>query len=256
MAFVCIALGVLTAGAPTTLAQSAASGAQTSKPAPKPTEQSGTQTAKPPAKPAGQSGAKPPAKTAATAKPAGPSAALKTPSKLKDIAPATYKVNLDTSAGPVVIEVTRAWAPKAADRFYNLVKYGFYDGDRFFRVVPNFMVQFGMHGDPKIQAVWQNANIPDEPTTQSNKRGYITFANAGPNTRSTQVFINFKDNTFLDTRNFTPFGQVATGMEFVDKINAEYGERPEQGKIAGSGNAYLNKEFPRLDYIKKATIVK
>jgi peptidyl-prolyl cis-trans isomerase A (cyclophilin A) len=255
MAFVCMALGVLTAGAPVALAQTAGSGTQAAKPAPKPTTQSGTQTAKPPAKPAGQSGAKPPAKTAATAKPASASAMLKTPSKLKEVAPATYKVNFETSAGPVVLEITRAWAPKAADRFYNLVKYGFYDGARFFRVIPNFMAQFGMNGDPKIQAVWQDANIPDEPTTQSNKRGTISFANAGPNTRSTQAFINFRDNTQLD-RSFVPFGLVTSGMEFVDKINAEYREEPQQGKIAGSGNAYLIKEFPRLDYIKKATIVK
>src|SRR3954466_8701141 len=245
-----VALAVLIASP--ALAQTGQAGAQTSKPPAKatqpPAKTPGT-TAKPPAKA--------PAKPAATAAtPAAPSAALLTPAKLKEVAPATYQVSLDTSAGPVVITVTRAWAPKGADRFYNLVKHGYYDGTRFFRVVPNFMVQFGINGNPKIQSAWLEADIPDDPTTQSNKRGYVTFANRGPNSRSTQVFINFKDNSFLDTRNFTPFGQVTTGMEFVDKINSEYGENPDQGKIQGSGNAYLNKEFPRLDYIKKATIVK
>jgi peptidyl-prolyl cis-trans isomerase A (cyclophilin A) len=122
-------------------------------------------------------------------------------------------------------------------------------------VLPNFMVQFGMNGDPSIQGPWRNANITDEPITQSNKRGTMTFANAGPNTRSSQVFINFKDNSFLDDR-FAPFGEIESGMEAVDKINAEYRERPDQGRIQTEGNAYLMKAFPRLDYVKKATIVK
>ncbi|HEX9366167.1 MAG TPA: peptidylprolyl isomerase [Vicinamibacterales bacterium] len=160
----------------------------------------------------------------------------------------------DTSAGPFVVLVHRAWAPKGADRFYNLVKYGFFDNCRFFRVVPNFMVQFGINGDPAVQDHWRDANITDDPSTQNNKRGTMTFANAGPSSRSSQVFINFIDNTFLDTRAFAPFGEVVSGMEAVDKINAEYGEKPDQGAIQQQGNGYLLKAFPRLDYVKKARI--
>ena len=158
-----------------------------------------------------------------------------------------------------VVEVTRAWAPKGADRFYNLVKYGYFDGNRFFRVVKNFMVQFGINGDPKLNEVWREANLIDDPVTQSNKRGLVTFAKTGaPNSRSTQVFINFKDNSFLDPQAFAPFGQVVSGMEVVDKLNGEYGEQPSQmqGQIQSGGNAFLAKSFPRLDYIKKATIEK
>lgn len=192
-----------------------------------------------------------PAATTAAAK-----ARLKNPAALKDVAPAEYRAMFDTSAGPFVILVHRDWAPKAADRFYNLVKYGFFDNSRFFRVVPNFMVQFGLNGDPAIQGPWTSANIPDEPAKQSNRRGLITFATAGPNTRTTQVFINFKDNTFLDQQGFTPFGEVVSGMEAVQKINAEYGEQPVQPLIQRQGNAYLIKAFPRLDFVKKATIEK
>ena len=148
-----------------------------------------------------------------------------------------------------MVLVHRAWAPRGADRFYNLVKYGFFDDCRFFRVVPRFMVQFGINGDPAVQGPWRDANLTDDPATHSNKRGTMTFANAGPNSRSSQVFINFRDNTFLDEQGFAPFGAV-------DKINAEYGERPEQGAIQQQGNAYLTQAFPRLDYVKKATIEK
>ena len=183
-------------------------------------------------------------------------ASLKSPSTLKEQAPATYKVNFDTSAGPFVVEVTRAWAPLGADRFYNLVKNGFYDGGRFFRVISNFMVQFGINGDPAIQKAWgSGTNLKDDPVTQSNKRGYITFATAGPNTRTTQVFINYKDNAGLDKQGFAPFGQVISGMEVVDKLNSEYGEKPNAGNAyLMQGNTYINKSFPKLDYIKKATI--
>jgi peptidyl-prolyl cis-trans isomerase A (cyclophilin A) len=181
---------------------------------------------------------------------------LKTPARLNETAPATYKARFDTSAGAFVVQVHRDWAPKGADRFYNLVKNGFFDSTRFFRVLPNFMVQFGINGDPSIQAAWRDANLPDDPAKQSNKRGYITFATAGPDTRTTQVFINFKDNGFLDSQGFAPFGEVVSGMEFVDKINAEYQERPDQGRIQMQGNGYLRRAFPRLDYIRKATIEK
>jgi len=171
-------------------------------------------------------------------------------------APDTYKVKLDTSKGPVVIEVHRSWAPIGADHLYNLVKSGFYNDVRFFRVVPGFMVQFGMSGDPKAQSA-HNTTIKDDPAKESNKRGYVTFAKTGaPNSRSTQLFINYKDNTFLDSQGFAPIGQVVSGMDVVDKINSEYKERPNQNEIRTSGNAYLTKEFPNLDYIKTATIEK
>ena len=183
-------------------------------------------------------------------------AALKNPAEMKETAPATYKAKFETSAGDFVVEVHRAWAPKGADRFYNLVKHGFFDDCRFFRVVPNFMVQFGINGDAAVQANWVNNRIADDPVKESNKRGYITFATAGPNSRTTQVFINFADNTGLDRQGFAPFGTVTTGMEVVDKINAQYGQKPVQAQIQSQGNAYLNKDFPKLDYVKKATIEK
>jgi len=188
--------------------------------------------------------------------------ALLKPAALNEKAPETYRVNFDTSAGPFVIEVHRAWAPNGADRFYNLVKHGFYDNARFFRVLPNFMVQFGINGDPAVAAAWRPARIPDDATKESNKRGYVTFATAGPNTRTTQVFINFKDNSFLDGQGFAPFGEVMSGMEVVDKLYAAYGEGapsgagPNQQRVQTEGNAYLTKEFPKLDYVKKATIAK
>ena len=150
--------------------------------------------------------------------------------------------------------MTRAWAPIGADRFYNLVKNGFYDGTRFFRVVPNFMVQWGINGDPDIQRNWANANIKDDPAgVKSNGRGMITFANRGPNSRSTQLFINYKSNAFLD-KTFMPFGEVTSGMSVVDKINSKHGEDPDQGQIQANGNRYLQKAYPDLDFIKKATI--
>jgi peptidyl-prolyl cis-trans isomerase A (cyclophilin A) len=210
---------------------------------------------KPAPKPAAPSGRGRGTTTATTLSPAA-KAKLKNPAALKDVAPAEYRAAFDTSAGPFVVLVHRAWAPKGADRFYNLVKYGFFDNARFFRVLPNFMVQFGINGDPTIQAPWRNANLQDDPVTQSNKRGMITFATAGPNTRTTQVFINFKDNAGLDRQGFAPFGEVVSGMEAVDKINAQYKEMPDQNLIQRQGNAYLTKSFPRLDYVKKATIQK
>jgi peptidyl-prolyl cis-trans isomerase A (cyclophilin A) len=188
------------------------------------------------------------------------SQALMNPAALNEPAPATYKAKFDTSKGPFVIEVHRDWAPNGADRFYNLVKNGFFDNARFFRVISGFMVQFGISGDPKISAHWHDANIPDDPVRQSNTRGMITFATAGPNTRTTQVFINFADNRALDRQGFAPFGQVVSGMSVVDSLFADYGEGapsghgPEQGRVQREGNAYLTKDFAQLDYIKKATI--
>lgn len=190
-------------------------------------------------------------------------ASLKNPAALKETAPAVYRARFDTSAGVFVVEVHRDWAPHGADRFYNLVKNGFYDDARFFRVISGFMVQFGISADPAVSAVWRPAMLPRDPVKESNKRGYITYAmGASPDTRTTQVFINFADNTNLDGMGFAPFGRVVTGMDVVDKIYAGYGEGaprgkgPEQGRIQMEGNAYLTKEFPKLDYIKKATIEK
>jgi peptidyl-prolyl cis-trans isomerase A (cyclophilin A) len=184
-------------------------------------------------------------------------AKLKTPAQLTEEAPATYKAAFDTTAGKFVITVHRAWAPNGADRFYNLVKNGFFDDTRFFRVVPNFMVQFGINGDPAVAKAWQNANLKDDPATgHSNKKGYVTFATRGKDTRTTQVFINFKDNGFLDAQGFTPFGEVTTGMDVVEKITDQYGEKPNQGQIQAEGNTYLKASFPKLDSVKKATIEK
>jgi peptidyl-prolyl cis-trans isomerase A (cyclophilin A) len=181
---------------------------------------------------------------------------LKNPASLTEKAPDTYKVRLDTSAGPVVIQVTRAWAPLGADRFYNLVKNGFYDDVRFFRVIPGFMAQGGMSGDPAIQKLWGRNNFNDDPVKQSNKRGYVTFAKtSAPNSRSTQFFINYGDNSRLDADGFAPFGQVITGMEAVDKFEA-YKNVPDQGMITAEGNAYLQRDYPKLTVVKKATIEK
>jgi peptidyl-prolyl cis-trans isomerase A (cyclophilin A) len=197
---------------------------------------------------------------AAMAAQAGGNAALKTPAALKEKAPDTYTVKFDTSAGPFTVEVTRALAPNGADRFYNLVKHGYYNDARFFRVIPGFMVQFGINGDPALNRVWQAARIPDDAVKGSNTRGTSTFATAGPNTRTTQVFINFGNNASLDSQGFAPFGKVTSGMEVVDKIYGGYGEGapsgkgPDQGRTQAEGNAYLTKTFPKLDYIKTATI--
>ena len=189
------------------------------------------------------------------------SAAYADPSKLTATAPETFDAQFDTTKGKFTVEVTRSLAPNGADRFYNLVKSGYFTDIAFFRVVPGFMVQFGISGDPAISAKWQSANIPDDPVKGSNTRGTITFATAGPNTRTTQLFINFGNNTFLDGQGFAPFGKVISGMDVVDKINGQYGDGPpggngpNQGEIQAEGNAYLKKDFPNLDYIKSATIV-
>lgn len=171
-----------------------------------------------------------------------------------ETAPATYKVNMDTSKGMVVIEVTRADAPMGADRFYNLVKAKYFDGARFFRVLPGFMAQFGLAADPSVSKTW-DVPIQDDPVKTSNVRGAVTFAaTSEPNSRSTQLFINFADNARLDSSGFAPFGKVVSGMENVDQIYSGDRENPDQGRIQAEGNAYLQKEFPNLDYIKTARI--
>ena len=177
-----------------------------------------------------------------------------------DSVPEKFLVKFETSKGDVVIAVNRAWSPNGAARFYDAVQAGFYNECRFFRVVPGFMVQWGINGDPEVQSKWRKAEITDDEVPAkdlaSNTRGYITFAKSGkPNSRTTQLFINYGDNARLDEMGFTPFGQVVQGMEIVDKINSKHRERPDQGAIQEEGNAYLKAEFPDLDFIKKATIV-
>jgi len=189
-------------------------------------------------------------------------AKLRTPTALTEKAPDTYKAKFDTSKGAFIVEVHRDWAPLGADRFYNLVKNGYYDDCRFFRVIDGFMAQIGMNGNPAIQSAWTSARLQDDPVKQSNKKGYVTFAHAGPNSRTTQFFINYGDNSSLDRQGFPPIGQVTSGMDVVEKLYSGYGDGPprgrgpSQGQITAEGNAYLMKDFPKLDYVKKATIEK
>ena len=182
---------------------------------------------------------------------------LSDPSQLTETAPGVYQARFDTSKGAFVIEVTRAWAPLGADRFYNLVKNGFYDGTRFFRVRPGFVVQWGLNGDPAVQSVWRRANLQDDPRVKSNRRGMVTFAKESlPHTRSTQIFINYADNDYLDAEAFVPFGQVVTGLQIAERLYAPPRDKePDQRRILTQGNEYLQKEFPQLDFVKKATIV-
>jgi peptidyl-prolyl cis-trans isomerase A (cyclophilin A) len=189
-------------------------------------------------------------------------AKLRNPSALTEKAPDTYKARFETSKGAFVVTVHHDWAPLGADRFYNLVKNGFYDDCRFFRVIDGFMGQIGMNGTPAIQQAWAAARLPDDPVKQSNKRGFVTFAHAGPNSRTTQFFINLADNSNLDRQGFPPIGEVTSGMDVVEKLYSGYGDGPPRGKgpsqsqITAEGNAYLMKDFPKLDYVKKATIEK
>ena len=176
--------------------------------------------------------------------------------------PEHFDVKFQTSKGDFVVKVTRSWSPKGADQFYEAVQSGFYDDCRFFRVINGFMAQFGINGDPNIQAKWREKSILDEPVIKSNKRGYLTFARGGPHSRTTQLFINLVNNSRLDHMGFSPFGRVVEGLDVVDSLYADYGEGapkgrgPNQGLIQTQGNAYLNREFPKLDFIKKATILK
>jgi peptidyl-prolyl cis-trans isomerase A (cyclophilin A) len=204
-----------------------------------------------------------PAKKAAPATAeAGPyDPALLKPATLTAKAPTEYEVKFVTTAGDFTIKVTRAWAPNGADRFYNLVQHHFYDGASFFRVLPGFMAQFGISAYPEVSKAWEQAVIKDDRGAQSNHRGFVTFAMAGPNTRTTQVFINFGNNERLDRDGFSAFGMVTDGMGVVDKLYGGYGEGapdgrgPDQGRIDGLGRAYLEKNFPKLDSIKTATLV-
>ncbi|MBI3299659.1 MAG: peptidylprolyl isomerase [Elusimicrobia bacterium] len=185
------------------------------------------------------------------------------PENASEKAPATFKAKFKTTKGDFVVEVTRAWAPNGADRFYNLVKLGFFNEIAFFRAIDGFMVQFGIYGDPAIGAKWRGARIPDDPAAgQTNARGSMTFAMAGPDTRTSQIFINYGNNGNLDSMGFPPFGKIVSGMEVVDSLYKGYGEGaprgagPDQGRIQMEGNAYLKKDFPKLDYIKSAALEK
>jgi peptidyl-prolyl cis-trans isomerase A (cyclophilin A) len=236
------------------------SGEQTAQTAP--SEQPKTESSAPPAAPP-PAESQPPA--AAAAKPAEAqhnyTKELLAPAKLKEKAPDTYKVRLDTTRGAFTVTVTRAWAPIGADRFYNLVKHHFFDNTAFFRVVPGFVVQFGINGNPAVSAAWKNMDIKDDPVTQSNKRGTLTFAQTSqPNSRGTQLFFNLKDNGQLDRmgQGFAPFGVVdGNGMNVVDMMYEGYGDNagPDQDQLAKQGDTYLKKGWPKLDYIKSATLV-
>ena len=185
---------------------------------------------------------------------AAPAPSLMNPATLKATAPDLYRVKLATTHGDFVVEVHRAWAPLGADRFYNLVVNNFFTDAAFFRYVPNFIVQFGLPANPAIGRVWQSANIKDDPVKHGNTKGTLVFATAGPNTRTTQFFINFADNTPLDAQGFAAFGQVVSGMNIAEGLYSGYGEKPDQGAITTQGKAYIDKNFPKLDSIKSATI--
>ena len=184
-----------------------------------------------------------------------PSAALMDPAALKEKAPEKFNVKFATTAGEFTIEVNRSWSPLGADRFYNLVKNHFFDQSAFFRFVTDFVIQFGLPADPQVATVWLHATIPDDRHNNSNDLGTVVFANAGPGTRTTQIFINMHDNADLDSQGFTPFGRVSSGMSVVDKLYSGYGEKPEQGRIRSEGKAYLDRNFPKLDTIASTTIV-
>jgi peptidyl-prolyl cis-trans isomerase A (cyclophilin A) len=182
--------------------------------------------------------------------------------KKADKTPEKFFVKLATSKGDFVIETVREWAPRGADRFYELVTDGFYDGSRFFRVRPNFVVQFGISKDPKLNELWRQLQLPDDPVKQSNRRGYLSFATRGPGTRTTQVFINLRDNSNLDSRGFAPFGRVVEGLDIVEKLYAGYGEvaalggnGPDAAKLESMGDEYAHRSFPRLDKIESAKVI-
>ncbi len=181
---------------------------------------------------------------------AGPAPAAAVPA-----APDSFRVAFETTRGNFVVDVIRAWSPRGVDRFHELVTAGYFTDIGFIRVVPGFVAQFGMHGDPTVNRRWEERTIPDDPVVQSNKRGTLVFATRGPNTRGNQFFINFSDNARLDAMGFSPFGRVVEGMGVVDSIYAGYGEAPDQARVSADGNGYLKREFPQLDYIKSVRIL-
>lgn len=194
--------------------------------------------------------------------PSGDHSALLDTTRSAEIAPEVFRVRFETSRGPFVVEAHHAWSPWAVDRFYYIVRNGFYDSTRFFRVLPGYIAQFGINGDPRIAASWRQRLFPDDTVPhQSNLRGRITFANAGPNTRNTQLFIDLRNNPNLD-QNYAPIGEIVEGMNVVDSLWNGYGDGPpggrgpDQSRLFSEGNQYLVKEFPKLDYVKTARIIK
>ena len=181
-------------------------------------------------------------------------AKLLDPANFTETAPDKFVVDVKTTKGLVKIELNRDWAPKGVDRFYNLVKGGFFSDIAIFRMVKGFVIQFGIHGAPIISSAWEKARIEDDPVKEKNVRGTLTFATAGPGTRTTQLFINLNDNIRLDSMGFAPIGKVVEGMDIIDSLNFEYAERPDQGRIHAQGNAYLKAQFPNLDYIESMTV--
>ena len=185
------------------------------------------------------------------------------PAARRDRAPDKFYTRFETTKGDFVIETVREWAPRGADRFYELVKSGYYDGSRFYRVRPKFIVQWGISPDPKKNELWTQLRMPDDPVKQKNREGYVTFAKRGPGTRTTQVFINLGDNSQrLDAQGFAPFGRVVEGMDVVRSFYAAYGEvqalgggGPDAAKLEGMGDEYAKRSFPRLDQIRKASVV-
>jgi peptidyl-prolyl cis-trans isomerase A (cyclophilin A) len=201
----------------------------------------------------GVSGQQTPEPAQSAPKPA-PRRTLLNPAVLDEVAPATFKVRFETSKGDFTVKVTKSWAPIGADRFYNLAKNGFFDNSRFFRVLSGFVVQFGLPSDPHVSAIWYRARLRDDPVKQSNRKGTIVYATAGPNTRTTQLFINLANNSSLDSQGFAPFGEVIEGMQVVQALYSGYGESPDQAMIITQGNAYLLKQFPKLDFIKTTVL--
>jgi peptidyl-prolyl cis-trans isomerase A (cyclophilin A) len=189
------------------------------------------------------------------AAPAAPAADLLHPSTLNRTAPAVYRVKFTTTKGDILIEVTRAWAPRGADRFYNLVRANYFTDIAFFRVIPGFMAQFGISSRPDVAAAWVKADVIDDPAKQSNTRGKVTFATSGPNSRTTQLFINTANNANLDSQGFSPIGEVIDGMSAVDMLYSGYGGNPDQGGIQSGGKAWLDRNMPKVDKILTATIV-
>lgn len=247
-----LAVGLLAAGCGGDTATND-SGSQTPVPEPSSPDEKGTP------EPTGETGTVPPAVEV----PEPGANPLMNPASpdMNATAPSLYRVLFDTTRGEFTLEVQRDWAPIGADRFYNLVREGFYDGARFFRVIDGFVAQFGISGDPELSEIWREATIADDPPNEKNTRGRITFANAGANTRTVQLFINLGDNLNLDLQGFPPFGEVVEGMGVVQSLYSEYGEGPprgrgpNQGRIQSEGNRYLERDFPQLDYVKTARIV-
>jgi peptidyl-prolyl cis-trans isomerase A (cyclophilin A) len=180
----------------------------------------------------------------------------------KIVVPEVFRVKFETSQGDVVVEATRAWAPRGVDRFHELVRTGYFTQGRFFRVVPGFIAQFGVHRDYDVHTIWRTLFIVDDPPQQKNLRGTLAFAESGKNTRATEIFINLGDNAILDEQGFVPFAKIVQGMDAVDRFYAGYGEMRPAGKFIDPGgveegaNAYLIPRFPKLDYIKRASVLK